>query len=309
MYKLMISRLLQGLLVIFGATVVAFFIVRVIPGDPARMISPQATEEQIQALRAELGFDKPIPILFVDFLSSAVRGDFGNSVYLRDPVTSLIIQKFRLTMVLGLCGLGLALLIAVPLGVLGALKRGTLWDRLTLFISTIILSMPNFWLGLVLMFLVAVKWTFLPAQGFTSWRNLILPSITLSMTLMPMLIRTTRAIMIDVLGQDFIKALRCRGVPLQRIIFKHAFKNIAVPMVTLLGIQLGQLLGGALVIEYVFNFPGLGLLMFKAVLRRDYPLVQGITVVIATIFVLLNLIVDLSYSYLDPRIRRQELAQ
>lgn len=309
MRRLIINRLLQGIIVIFGATVAAFLIVRVIPSDPARLMAPQATEEQIQALRDDLGFNKPIPAQLIDFLSAAVRGDFGDSVYLHDPVLSLIIEKFPMTLVLAISAMTFALLITVPLGIVAALNRDSIWDRLALFFSIGILSIPNFWLGLMLIFLVAVRWRILPAQGFVDWKNFILPSFTLSLTLMPMYIRMTRAVMIDVLNQDFIKALIARGVSLFRIVFKHGLKNIAVPMLTVLSIQFGQLLGGALVIELIFNFPGLGLLMFKAVLRRDYPLVQGITVVMATIFVLLNLIIDISYSYLDPRIRQQELAK
>jgi peptide/nickel transport system permease protein len=309
MVRLITSRLLQGAIVILGTTVAAFLLVRVIPSDPARLMAPQASEKQLQALRAELGFDKPLLEQLAIFLGDAARGDFGNSVYLHDPVTSLIIEKFPLTLVLALCALCFALAVSLPLGVIAALQRDTIWDRLSLLLSISILSMPNFWLGLELLFLVAVRWQLLPAQGFSSWRNFILPSFTLSLTLMPIYIRMTRASMIDVLNQDFMKALVARGVPMRRIMFRHGLKNIAVPLLTILGVQFGQLLGGALVIELIFNFPGLGLLMFKAVLRRDYPLVQGITVVMASVFVLLNLLIDLSYSYLDPRIRQQELSK
>jgi peptide/nickel transport system permease protein len=309
MVRLITSRLLQGAIVILGTTVAAFLLVRVIPSDPARLMAPQASEKQLQAMRAELGFDKPLLEQLAIFLGDAARGDFGNSVYLHDPVTSLIIEKFPLTLVLALCALCFALAVSLPLGVIAALQRDTIWDRLSLLLSISILSMPNFWLGLELLFLVAVRWQLLPAQGFSSWRNFILPSFTLSLTLMPIYIRMTRASMIDVLNQDFIKALVARGVPMRRIMFRHGLKNIAVPLLTILGVQFGQLLGGALVIELIFNFPGLGLLMFKAVLRRDYPLVQGITVVMASVFVLLNLLIDLSYSYLDPRIRQQELSK
>jgi ABC-type dipeptide/oligopeptide/nickel transport system permease component len=217
--RLIIGRLLQGMIVILGTTVAAFLLVRVIPSDPARLMAPQANEKQLQALRAELGFDKPLVEQLAIFLGDAARGDFGNSVYLHDPVTSLIIEKFPLTLVLALCALCFALAVSLPLGVIAALQRDTIWDRLSLLVSISILSMPNFWLGLELLFLVAVRWRLLPAQGFSSWRNFILPSFTLSLTLMPIYIRMTRASMIDVLNQDFIKALIARGVPMRRIIF------------------------------------------------------------------------------------------
>lgn len=309
MRRLVVSRLIQGLLVVVGATIAAFLIVRIIPADPARLIAPQASEEQLQELRTALGFNKPIPEQLIDFLSKATVGDFGVSVYLNDSVTHLISEKIPLTMALAFLALGLAIGVSIPLGVVAALRRDSLIDRVVLFFSIGILSMPNFWLGLMLIFLVAVKWRWLPAQGYQDWQSFILPAFTLSLTLMPLYVRMTRAVMIDVLNQDFIKALNARGISTARVTFKHGLKNVAVPLLTVLGVQMGQLLGGALVIEYIFNFPGMGLLMFKAILRRDYPLVQGITVVLATIFVLLNLLIDISYSYLDPRIRRQELAK
>ena len=306
MQKYIFTRILQGILVILGATIAAFLIVRLLPADPVRLINPMATEAQLQAIREKLGYTKPLFVQLWIFIRQAIQGDFGTSIYLNDTATHMIAQTFPFTMILAFGALGFALLVSIPLGVLAAIKRDSVWDRIILFFSIGILSMPNFWLGLILIFLVAVNWGLLPAQGFSSWKNFILPAFTLSLTLMPTYIRNVRAAMIDILNQDFIKALIARGVPMRSVIFKHSLKNIAVPLLTGIGINLGQLLGGALVIELVFNFPGIGLLMFKAVLRRDYPLVQGITVVMATIFVSLNLLIDLSYSFLDPRIRTQE---
>jgi peptide/nickel transport system permease protein len=307
--RFVISRLLQGALVILGATTIVFFLMRVLPGDPVRLVAPNANEASLEAIREQLGFNRPLPIQYLDFVGHAVTGDFGNSLYQAAPVTELILQKFPLTMTLGLIGLGLALAIAVPLGVLAALYRDTVWDRLVLLISMSALSMPNFWVGLVLIFFVAVRWGWLPATGYQGWKSFILPAIALATTLLAMLIRVTRTVVIDVINQDFVKAQRARGLPPSLILGRHVLKNTAIPILTLLGVQLGYLLGGALVIEYVFDFPGLGLLMFNAVFRRDYPLVQGISIVVAAVFVLINLAVDLSYAFLDPRIRQQELGQ
>jgi peptide/nickel transport system permease protein len=306
--RLIVSRLLQGVLVILGATTFVFILMRVLPGDPVRLVAPHASEESLDAIREQLGFNRPLVVQYLDFVGNAARGDFGDSLYQAAPVTDLILEKFPLTMTLGLIGMGLALLVAVPLGTVAALHRDTIWDRLVLLISMSALSMPNFWIGLVLIFVVAARWKLLPATGYQGWQSFILPGIALATTLLAMLIRVTRTIVIDVVNQDFVKAQRARGLPTWRILLRHVLKNTAIPVLTLLGVQLGYLLGGALVIEYVFDFPGLGLLMFNAVFRRDYPLVQGISIVIAVVFVLINLAVDLSYVYLDPRIRRQELA-
>jgi peptide/nickel transport system permease protein len=226
---------------------------------------------------------------------------------LKQPVGGLIATRFPLTLAITFLAMFFALVVAIPLGALSAVKRDTGWDRGAMTFAVGLQSMPNFWVALMLLFLVAVTWQLVPGTGFQDVRSLLLPALALSVGLIPVIIRAVRTILIDVLGQDFIKAQRARGIPMRSIVLRHAFKNMAIPLLTILGVQIGYLLGGALVIEWIFNFPGMGLLMLQAVLRRDYPLVQGLAVFISALFVVLNLLVDLSYSYLDPRIRKQEL--
>ncbi len=307
MRNLVIARLIQGVLVIIGSTVIVFLVIRIIPGDPVRLMGPLATEDNLRTLRHEWGLDLSLPQQFLKFVVDAAHGEFGTSMILKQPVGVLIASRFPLTLAITFLAMLIALLVAVPLGSLSALKRDTVWDRMAMTFAVGVQSMPNFWVALMLLFLVAVTWQVLPGTGYQDARSLILPSLALSVGLIPVIIRAVRTILIDVLGQDFIKAQRARGIPTRRIVLRHAFKNMAIPLLTILGVQIGYLLGGALVIEWIFNFPGMGLLMLQAVLRRDYPLVQGLAVFIATVFVLLNLVVDLSYGYLDPRIRKQEL--
>ncbi len=309
MRTLVIARLLQGVLVIIGATVIVFLVIRIIPGDPVRLMGPLATEENLRNLRAEWGLDLSIPQQFLKFVGDAARGNLGTSMIIKEPVFELIVDRFPLTMALTAFAMLIALIVGLPLGALSAIKRDSIWDRIAMTFAVAVQSMPNFWVALMLLFLVAVRWQLLPGTDYVDLRSLILPATALSFGLIPVIIRAVRTIMIDILGQDFIKAQRARGIPLSSIVLRHAMKNMAIPLLTILGVQVGYLLGGALVIEWIFNFPGMGLLMLQAVLRRDYPLVQGLALFISAVFVLLNLIVDLSYSYLDPRIRKQELAR
>jgi peptide/nickel transport system permease protein len=309
MRNLVIGRLLQGILVVLGSTVIVFLVIRIIPGDPVRLMGPLATEENLKTLRHDWGLDLPVPQQFLKFITDAAHGDLGTSMILKESVGSLIASRFPLTLALTFLAMLIALVVAIPLGALSAMKRDTIWDRGAMTFAVGVQSMPNFWVALMLLFLVAVSWKILPATGYEGPRSLILPAIALSFGLIPVLIRAVRTILIDVLGQDFIKAQRARGLPLRSIVMRHSFKNMSIPLLTILGVQIGYLLGGALVIEWIFNFPGMGLLMLQAVLRRDYPLVQGLAVFIAAVFVVINLIVDLSYGYLDPRIRKQELTR
>jgi peptide/nickel transport system permease protein len=309
MRNLVIGRLLQGILVVLGSTVIVFLVIRIIPGDPVRLMGPLATEDNLRTLRHDWGLDLPVPQQFLKFITDAAHGDLGTSMILKQSVASLIASRFPLTLALTFLAMLIALVVAIPLGALSALKRDTIWDRGAMTFAVGVQSMPNFWVALMLLFLVAVSWKLLPGTGYEDPRSLILPAIALSFGLIPVLIRAVRTILIDVLGQDFIKAQRARGLPLRAIVMRHSFKNMSIPLLTILGVQVGYLLGGALVIEWIFNFPGMGLLMLQAVLRRDYPLVQGLAVFIAAVFVVINLIVDLSYGYLDPRIRKQELTR
>jgi peptide/nickel transport system permease protein len=303
-----LRRVLYSLVIIFGASVAAFSLIRIVPGDPARIMAPNAPEEQIAQIRHELGYDRPLPVQFVSFVGDAVRGDFGRSAFLKEDVSAVIAQGLPYTLLLAVSALIIALTIGVSLGTLAAMFQNRLIDRIALGIAVLGQSMPGFWFALVLILIFSVHLRLLPALGYKGPQYLILPAIALAISLLATLLRSTRLVMIDVLGQDFIKAARARGISPGVLIARHAFPNILVPILTIVGVQLGYLLGGAVVIESIFNFPGIGLTTLNAVLRRDYPVVQAVTILMAAGFVLINTIIDISYGFLDPRIRR-EMAQ
>lgn len=304
MLAVIIRRLLQGVLVVIGVTIVIFTVIRLIPGDPTRLMAPNASEEKLDALRDQFGFKDSIPVQFAKFLNNASHGDFGFSLFEKDQVTALIARAAPKTALLAVSALLLAMIFSFPLGILAALKRDTIFDQITLGIAVTAQSMPNFWVAIMLLYIVAAKWHLLPAIGYRGMNYAILPAIALSLSMVALLIRTVRLVMIDNLNMDFVKAARARGIPAWQVIIKHALRNAVIPLITVIGIQVGYLLGGAVVIEMIFNYPGLGLLTLNAVLRRDYYLVQGLVILFASIFVLINMIVDISYAYLDPRIRK-----
>lgn len=303
-----LRRILYSLVIILGASIAAFSLIRIVPGDPARIMAPNASEEQIAQIRQELGYDRPLPVQFVSFVSDAVRGDFGRSAFLKEDVSTVIAEGLPYTLRLAAAALVIALAFGVSLGTLAALYQDRLIDRFALGIAVLGQSMPGFWVGLVLILIFSVRLRLLPPLGYKGPEYLILPAVALAISLLATLIRSTRLVMIDVLGQDYIKAARARGVSTGTLVARHAFPNILVPILTIVGVQLGYLLGGAVVIESIFNFPGIGLTTLNAVLRRDYPVVQAVTILMAAGFVVINTIIDISYGLLDPRIRR-EMAQ
>jgi ABC-type dipeptide/oligopeptide/nickel transport system permease component len=300
-----LRRILYSLVIIFGASVAAFSLIRIVPGDPARIMAPNASEEQIAQIRQELGYDRPLPEQFVSFVGDAVRGDFGHSAFLKADVSTVIAEGLPYTLRLAVSALIIALAIGVSLGTLAAIFQDRLIDRIALGIAVLGQSMPGFWFGLVLILVFSVRLRWLPALGYKGPQYLVLPAIALAISLLATLIRSTRLVMIDVLAQDYIKAARARGIAPGVLIARHAFPNILVPILTIVGVQLGYLLGGAVVIESIFNFPGIGLTTLNAVLRRDYPVVQAVTILMAAGFVLINTVIDISYGLLDPRIRRE----
>jgi peptide/nickel transport system permease protein len=303
-----LRRILYSLVIIFGATVAAFSLIRIVPGDPARIMAPNAPEEQIAQIRHELGYDRPLPVQFVSFVGDAIRGDFGRSAFLKEDVSAVIAEGLPYTLRLAVSALIIALAIGVSLGTLAAIFQDRLIDRIALGIAVLGQSMPGFWFALVLILIFSVRLRLLPALGYKGPQYLVLPAIALAISLLATLIRSTRLVMIGVLDQDYIKAARARGISPGVLIVRHAFPNILVPILTIVGVQLGYLLGGAVVIESIFNFPGIGLTTLNAVLRRDYPVVQAVTILMAAGFVLINTLIDISYGLLDPRIRR-EMAQ
>jgi peptide/nickel transport system permease protein len=295
------GRLLLTVLLI---STIIFFVIRVIPGDPALVIAGiDATQEDIQAIRAQLGTDRPLIVQYLSWLSDIVRFDFGTSMISSQPVTQLILERFPITLSLAVMGIVISILIAVPLGVLSAVKRWSLWDYLGMVFSQIGMAIPSFWLGIMLLLILAVKIKIFPLFGSGSIRHLILPALSLGIARAAVLLRLTRASMIEELSKEYVITARSKGLTERMVKFKHALKNALLPVITVAGIQLGYMLGGAIIIEQVFSLPGLGRLFLFGVYQRDFPLIQGGVVFVAVIFSLINFIVDLFYSVVNPKIR------
>jgi peptide/nickel transport system permease protein len=295
--------------------VVALFVFSLLylsPGDPAAVIAGDiATAEDIAKIRAKLGLDEPYFVRFGTWLWALLHGDLGTSIFTGLPVTTLIGQRVEPTLALTLCTLVVAVALAVPLGVVAAARAGSWIDRVVMAISVLGFSVPVFVLayGLVLVFAVGLEW--LPVQGYSSiteglWpfvRHMILPSMALGITYMALIARITRASMLDVLAQDYVRTAHAKGLAPSAVLTGHALKNAAVPIVTIIGIGIALLIGGVVVTETVFAIPGIGRLTVDAILRRDYPIIQGVTLLFSAVYVLVNLVVDLSYTLFDPRIR------
>jgi peptide/nickel transport system permease protein len=286
--------------------------VRLIPGDPARVLAgTDADLSSLAAIRAKYGLDDPIPVQYLRWAGLALRGDLGESIRTRESVVRIVGQKLPITLQLACYALLVALLFAIPTGVLAAVRRNSLWDYLASGVALGGVSIPNFWLGIMLILLFAVRLHWLPASGYVSpWQDpvgntlrLLMPALVLGVALAAALMRQTRNSMIEVLGADYIRTAYAKGLRQRVVVFRHAIKNGLIPVVTLLGLQLGALIGGAVVTEQIFVVPGFGRLIVEAVFTRDYPLVQGVVLITASSYVLINFLVDVSYSVLNPRIR------
>jgi peptide/nickel transport system permease protein len=300
----LVWRSLQSLLLILLATLVVFMLLHITPGDPATIIlGEQATPEQIADLRRSMGLDRPLPEQYMRFLTNAVRGDFGMSIRAQRPALEYVLERLPATLQLSAGAFAFALLIGLPIGILSAVKRLSIWDHSSMFIALLGQSMPVFWLGLMLIVVFAVQLRWLPASGMGQPQHLILPAITLGTFLIGLIIRLTRSSMLDVLSQDYIRTARAKGLPESAVLVRHALKNAFIPVVTVLGLQMGTLLGGAVITETVFAWPGMGMVTVTAIHQRDYPVVQSAVLVSAVLVVLINWCVDVLYHYLDPRIR------
>ncbi|MFN8525578.1 MAG: ABC transporter permease [Chloroflexota bacterium] len=300
----LIRRLLDAALVVLGVSVIIFVLVRLTPGDPVRTyLGETATDEQVAFYRQHLGLDQPLPLQYARFLQRAIAGDLGNSLFYHRPATNVVGEHLPATLLLSATALLLSLALAVPLGVLSAIRRDTFWDYLGMFVAMIGQSVPAFFLGLVLMLLFAVEWKVLPTAGYGTWQHVVLPGITLAAFLAGLLTRMVRSGMLEVLGDDYIRTARAKGLGESAVLYGHAFRNMAIPLVTVIGLQLGTLLGGAIVVETVFSWPGVGTAAVTAIGSRDYSLVQAIVLLVSAFFVLINLVVDLTYAWIDPRIR------
>lgn len=306
MYQYIIRRLLLTIPVVIGVSIIVFSIIRLIPGDPARALAGvNATPEYIEQVREQYGLNEPIYAQYWNFVTGLVQGDLGTSTFSNRPVTTEIRERFPRTLVLASVALLLATVLGVSAGIVSATRRNSLFDNASMFVALVGVAAPVFWLALMLQLLFAVQLRVLPATGIGGIEHLILPSITLGMASAALMARITRSSVLDVLRQDFITTARAKGVAERMVIYKHALKNALIPVVTVLGLQFGILLGGAVLTETVFAWPGVGRLLVDAILRRDYPVVQGTVMLLAFLFVLINLVVDIIYAFLDPRIHYQ----
>ncbi len=286
-------------------SVVVFALVH-LSGDPVLlMVSPDAPPDVVTATRHALGFDRPIHQQFARYLSSAARGDLGISLRINRPVTTLILERLPATMELTIAAFVIAVLIAIPAGIVSAVKRGTAVDRLAMMGAVAGQAIPIFWLALLLISLFGVRLRWLPVYGSGTLAHLVLPAVSLSTIILGRLARLVRSSMLEVLGQDYVRTARAKGLGEPRVLAAHALKNAAIPIVTLLGLQFAQLLGGAVVTETIFAWPGIGRLVVEAIFNRDFPVVQGVVLVVSLIFVAVNVLVDLTYAVLDPRIRTE----
>jgi peptide/nickel transport system permease protein len=306
MGRYIVRRLLLTVPVLLGVATLVFALIHLVPGDPAEaMLGETASAADLDELRTRLGLDAPLLVQYRDFLTGLVRGDLGTSFRYGTPVAGEIRQRMGPTMTLALVAMAVAILIAVPLGVIAALFRGTWIDHAAMTVSLAGIAMPNFWLGPVLALVFAVGLGWLPVSGAGTWRHLVLPAVTLGAALAAMTARMTRASLGDELRELYILAARARGLSHARVVMHHALRNSLIPIVTILGLQLGAVLTGTIITETVFAWPGVGRLLIQAINFRDYPLVQGCILLIAVTYVTMNLVVDVVYAWLDPRIRYQ----
>lgn len=315
-------RLAQGVLITFLVSFLIFTLLRVVPGDPVRLMAGgMAPDELIEQIAEEMGLRDPIPVQFARYMGGVIQGDLGQSFVRpasgaatggaqfddatrseRADVLALIAETAPMTIQLALLAMAFALIIAIPIGVAGGLHPGRWPDRLALYSGSLFVSLPNFWLGIVLALLLSVKLGWLPAIGYQGFAYTILPALVLAIEIAPFIIRTLTVSVAQVMQENYIAAATVRGLSRQRIIYAHALKNASVPLLNLLGVQFSLLLGGVLVIEFIFDYPGLGRLTINAVLQRDFPLIQGIAIVTSAAFVIINIVVDLLATTIDPRL-------
>jgi peptide/nickel transport system permease protein len=312
MARYIATRLISLVPILFGTSVVAFFLVRLVPGDPAiALLGMEADARSLAALRQQLALDQPIIVQYVAWLGHILTGDFGRSIQGGRAVFPLLIGALAPTALLSAAALVISLVIAIPAGIVAATRRNSGADYAASFLALCGLSLPSFWLGILLILTFSIYLPLFPASGYVSplvdpiahLRHLVLPAVTLGAALAAATMRMTRATMLEVLRADYVRTARAKGLSRRSVIWGHALRNARIPIVTLLGIQLGQLLGGVVITETVFSWPGIGKLTVDAIFARDYPVVQGAVLLTATLFVLINLFTDLIYTALDPRVR------
>jgi ABC-type dipeptide/oligopeptide/nickel transport system permease component len=304
MRRYVLQRLAQSAVTLLGVSVLVFVILRVLPGDPARMLLPDgAPESAVAELNRQLGLREPFIVQYGLFLKSVARGDFGQSFQYRAPALRVVLERLPATIQLTLAAMLITVAAGVSLGIFTAVRRGTRYDVAGTIVAVLGQSLPNFWLGimLILLFGVALRW--LPTSGFSGWTSLVLPAVTLAAFPMALVARLTRSSMLEILHRDYIRTGRAKGLAERNVVLRHALRNAVIPVLTVIGLQIGALLGGAVITESVFAWPGMGKLIVDAIFFRDFPVVQTVLILSATVFVVINLVVDLLYTVIDPRIR------
>lgn len=285
-------------------SVIVFGIIQTTPGDPiALMLGSQATPEMVELLREQMGLNRPIVAQYLSWAAGVLRGDFGTA--LRDGVAVLpaLVARLPATIILLTVSIVIAVLLGVPFGIVAAVKRDTIWDALSRFVALVGISMPSFWLGVILIFVFAYQLRWLPASGFSSVAHVVLPALSLGLVSSALAMRLTRSTLLEVLRKDYIRTARAKGVPDLAVNMRHALRNSLIPVITVIGLQMGYLIGGSIAVETVFSWPGLGLYSYQRLMQRDYPMIMGSLFLYALLFTLVNLVVDILYAWADPRIR------
>lgn len=303
MTQYILRRLLALIPILLGVSIIIFLVMRMVPGDPARQtLGPEATGEQVEVLREAWRLDEPLPVQYIAWLQRAVEGDLGRSTVSRVPVTEEIFSRLPATLELTLASMAVAIVFGLLFGIISAIKHNSLIDRGSMLLALIGICTPSFWLGLILLLIFSVRLGWFPSAGAGGISHLVLPAVTLGVGAAAVIARVTRSSMIEVFSEDFIRTARAKGLAERMVVVRHALKNALIPIITILGLEFGGLLAGAVITETVFSYPGIGQLLIKSINNRDFPIVQGALLLFAIQFVLVNLIVDLLYAKVDPRI-------
>jgi len=303
MQRYFLSKLGQSVLLIFGVLLLVFTMVRV-TGDPAAlMMSREASPEDLEEFRERMGFNDPLLVQFGHFMSGAVVGDFGNSLHFKTPAMPMVLERLPATLQLALTALILAVVVGLPLGLVGGFNPGSFIDNIARFLALLGQSVPNFWLALMMILYFAVQLRWFPSFGRDEWKSVIMPAFVLGLPVMGQIVRLTRSSVLEIRGEDFIRTAHSKGLENRTIYSKHVFRNVAIPLVSVIGIQFGYLLGGSIYIEAIFAWPGMGQLLEQSIGWRDFPLIQAIAVFTAVVVLGLNLLTDMTYAVIDPRIR------
>lgn len=303
MKSYILYRLFQAVIVIWGISLITFSLLHLFRDPVLILLPPEATKEDVELLRREMGLDRPLVLQYFKFLSGMMRGDFGKSFVAHKPALSLVLERMPMTLWLAASGLLLALIISIPLGVLAAIRRNRIQDHTASVLAVLGQAMPLFWLDIMLIIIFAVKLRLLPASGAGSFKHIILPAAGIAVSLLPILMRLTRSRMIEILSQDYIRTARAKGLGERAVLFRHALRNALIPVVTILGFQFGMLLGGAVITETIFAWPGVASLVVESIFNSDFPVVQAAVALFALLIVFANLITDITVAWLDPKTR------